>query len=127
MVRVKRNKSYRVAKLHDRRSPDLPRNAEVAAVEVDNPFGLEPGEKIVTLRSIRNDPLGRSRTIGSAPSGGRKPSIPVANMSMACVRGSRSPRASARPCCGSIGPSVTSALMDPRWCMTSWSALARRT
>jgi hypothetical protein len=31
----------------------------VAAVEVDDPLGLEPGEKIVTLRSIRNVPLGR--------------------------------------------------------------------
>jgi hypothetical protein len=47
------------AKVHDRRSRDLPRNAEVAAVEVDDPLGLEPGDKIVTLRSIRNDPLGR--------------------------------------------------------------------
>jgi hypothetical protein len=59
MARAKRNKSYRLAKLHDRRSTDLPRNAEVASVEVDNPLGLEPGEKIVALRSIRNDPLGR--------------------------------------------------------------------
>jgi hypothetical protein len=48
-----------LAKLHDRPSRDLPRNAEVAPVEVDNPLGLEPGEKIVALRSIRNDPLGR--------------------------------------------------------------------
>jgi hypothetical protein len=45
--------------VHDRRSRDLPRNAEVVAVEVDDPLALEPGEKIVTLRSIRNDPLGR--------------------------------------------------------------------
>jgi hypothetical protein len=37
----------------------LLRNAEVATVEVDNPLALEPGEKIVALRSIRNDPLGR--------------------------------------------------------------------
>ena len=59
MARVKRNKLYRSAKVHDRRSQDLPRNAEVAAVEVDDPLGLEPGEKIVTLRSIRNDPLAR--------------------------------------------------------------------
>jgi hypothetical protein len=35
------------------------RNAEVAAVEVDDPLALEPGDKIVTLRSIRNDPLAR--------------------------------------------------------------------
>src|SRR4051794_17625024 len=59
MARAKRNKSYRLTKLQDRRSHDLSRNAEVATVEVDNPLGLEPGEKIVALRSIRNDPLGR--------------------------------------------------------------------
>jgi hypothetical protein len=37
----------------------LPRNADVAAIEVDDPLGLEPGDKIVTLRSLRNDPLGK--------------------------------------------------------------------
>ncbi len=35
------------------------RKADVATVEVDNPLALNPGEKIVALRSIRNDPLGR--------------------------------------------------------------------
>ena len=59
MARAKRNKSHRLTKIHDRGSHDLPRNAEVAAVEVDDPLALEPGEKIVTLRSIRNDPLAR--------------------------------------------------------------------
>ena len=59
MARARRNKPHNPAKLHDRRSRDLPRNAEVAAVEVDDPLALEPGEKIVTLRSIRNDLLGR--------------------------------------------------------------------
>jgi hypothetical protein len=59
MPRIKRNKPYNPAKVHDRRARDLLRNAEVAAVEVDDPLALEPGEKIVTLRSIRNDPLGR--------------------------------------------------------------------
>jgi len=59
MPRAKRNKAYKSTKVHDRRSQDLPRNAEVAAVEVDDPLALEPGEKIVTLRSIRNDPLGK--------------------------------------------------------------------
>jgi hypothetical protein len=59
MPRVKRSKAHNPTKVHDRRSQDLPRNAEVAAVEVDDPLALEPGEKIVTLRSIRNDPLGR--------------------------------------------------------------------
>ena len=58
MARAKRNKQ-KLAKVHDRRSTDLPRNAEVAAVEVDDPLALEPGEKIVTLRSLRNDPLGK--------------------------------------------------------------------
>ena len=59
MPRAKRNKLHKSVKVHDRRSQDLPRNAEVAAIEVDDPLGLEPGEKIVTLRSIRNDPLAR--------------------------------------------------------------------
>jgi hypothetical protein len=57
--RAKRNKPYNPAKVHDRRSRDLLRNADVAAVEVDDPLGLDPGDKIVTLRSLRNDPLGR--------------------------------------------------------------------
>lgn len=59
MVRIKRNKSHRLAKVHDRRSRDLPRNAEVVSTKVDDPLALEPGEKIVALRSIRNDPLAR--------------------------------------------------------------------
>lgn len=58
MARAKR-KQHKSAKIHDRRATDLPRNAEVAAIEVDDPLALEPGEKIVTLRSLRNDPLGR--------------------------------------------------------------------
>jgi hypothetical protein len=62
VARAKRNKPHNPAKVHDRRSRDLPRNAEVAAIEVDDPLGLEPGEKIVTLRSIRNDPLARLHT-----------------------------------------------------------------
>jgi hypothetical protein len=59
MPRAKRRKPYNPAKAHDRRSRDLLSNAEVATVEVDNPLALEPGEKIVALRSIRNDPLAR--------------------------------------------------------------------
>jgi hypothetical protein len=59
MPRARRRKPHDPATVHDRRSRDLPRSAEVAAVEVDDPLGLEPGERIVTLRSIRNDPLGR--------------------------------------------------------------------
>ena len=59
MPRAKRNRTQKSAKVHDRKAQDLPLNAEVADVEVDDPLALEPGEKIVTLRSIRNDPLGR--------------------------------------------------------------------
>ena len=59
MPRAKRKKPYDPARMHDRRSQDLPLNAEVAAVEVDDPLALEPGERIVALRSIRYDPLGR--------------------------------------------------------------------
>jgi hypothetical protein len=59
MAKTKRRKPYDPAKAHDRRSRDLPRNAEVASVEVDDPLALDPGDKIVTLRSLRNDPLAR--------------------------------------------------------------------
>lgn len=59
MPRARRKKPHDPAKAYDRRSPDLPRHGEVATVEVDNPLAIEPGEKIVALRSIRNDPLGR--------------------------------------------------------------------
>jgi hypothetical protein len=62
MAKAKRSKPYNPAMVHDRKSRDLPRNAEVAAIEVDDPLGLEPGDKIVTLRSIRNDPLARLHT-----------------------------------------------------------------
>ena len=59
MPKARRKKPHNPANAHDRKSRDLPRNAEVAAVEVDNPLALDPGDKIVALRSLRNDPLGR--------------------------------------------------------------------
>jgi hypothetical protein len=61
---TRRRRSLRAAKVHDRRSRDLPLNAEVASIEVDDPLALEAGEKIVTLRSIRNDPLARLHSCG---------------------------------------------------------------
>ena len=61
---TRRRRSLRAAKVHDRRSRDLPLNAEVASIEVDDPLALEAGEKIVTLRSIRNDPLARLHSRG---------------------------------------------------------------
>ena len=57
MPRARRNKPRKTT--HDRRAQDLPLNAEVASVEIDDPMALEPGEKITALRSIRNDPLAR--------------------------------------------------------------------
>ncbi|MBC9876400.1 hypothetical protein G8O24_03450 [Bradyrhizobium sp. INPA01-394B] len=59
MARARRNKSYRLTELHDRRSRDLPFNAEVTEVDIDNPLALDSGEKITAMRSIRSDPLGR--------------------------------------------------------------------
>lgn len=52
-----RPKPYNPA--HDRRATDLTRLAEVAPIEVDDPMGLDPGDKIVVMRSIRDDPLAR--------------------------------------------------------------------
>src|SRR6201994_1976210 len=59
MPRATRSRLRKTHQTHDRRAQDLPLNAEVAAVEIDDPLALEPGEKIVALRSVRNDPLGR--------------------------------------------------------------------
>ena len=59
MPRARRQKVRKTSQAHGRRAQDLPLNAEVATVEIDNPLGIEPGEKIVAVRSIRNDPLGR--------------------------------------------------------------------
>ena len=138
MPKAKRKKPHNPAKAHDRRARDLLRNAEVATVEVDNPLALEPGEKIVALRSIRNDPLGRlhsHRQIDEAQyQGGRafQADWEKAERGPRAVdptreyvdggRGvSRSPKASARPCCGSTGPSASWAPTARRWCMTFWS------
>lgn len=62
MARRKRRKPHDPSKAYDRRAQDLPLNAEVAAVEIDDPMALEPGDKILALRSTRNDPLARLHT-----------------------------------------------------------------
>src|SRR3569832_1235540 len=59
MPRAKRSRLRKPSHAHDRKARDLPLNAKVAEGEIDDPLGLEPGEKIVALRSLRNDPLGR--------------------------------------------------------------------
>lgn len=47
---------------HDRRATDLLRNAQVAPVIVDDP--MEKGAKLVVMRSLRDDPLGRHHARG---------------------------------------------------------------
>ena len=59
MTRARRNKSYSLTEIHDRRSRDLPFNAEVTEAEIDNPLALDSGDRIMAMRSVRNDPLGR--------------------------------------------------------------------
>jgi len=56
MARPKRYQPFNPKKVHDRRSSDLLRNAEVAAIEVDCPIE-QNGATLVVMRSIRNDPL----------------------------------------------------------------------
>ena len=62
MSRKKRRTAHDPSKAYDRCAQDLPLNAEVAAVEVEDPLGLEPGDKIVALRSTRGDPLAKLHT-----------------------------------------------------------------
>lgn len=52
------------SKVHDRRTNDALRNAKLAAVEVDDPYATEPGEKIMVLRSLRDDPLAAMHAAG---------------------------------------------------------------
>lgn len=47
------------AVVHDRRTSDLVRGAEVATIEVDDPLALEPGDKLTLMRSTRDDPLAK--------------------------------------------------------------------
>ncbi len=54
-TRRRKGKPFDPAKVHDRRSTDLVRGAEVAPIQVDDPY--DPSDKITTVRSIRNDPL----------------------------------------------------------------------
>lgn len=50
--------------VHDRRTTDLLRNAKVAPVEVDDPHALEPGDKLIVMRSLRDDPLAAMHALG---------------------------------------------------------------
>lgn len=55
MPRAKRQKPNDLKTVHDRRTTDLLRNAQVAPIEVDDP--LEIGGKLIVMRSTRDDPL----------------------------------------------------------------------
>ena len=44
---------------HGRHAGDLPQEAEVAAIDVDDPHATRSGEKITVLRQLRSDPLAR--------------------------------------------------------------------
>lgn len=55
-TRTKRRQPYDPNKpIHDRRTTDLLRNAQVAPIEIDDP--LELGGKLIVMRSTREDPL----------------------------------------------------------------------
>jgi hypothetical protein len=116
MPRTKRRKPQDT--VHDRRLQDLPYNAKVASIEVDDPYGTESGDKIVALRSIRTDVLAKlhthrqideaqyrgaapSRMTGRRPNAARAQSTRPAKRSMAGNRASRSRKPSARRCFGS--------------------------
>ena len=55
MSRARRKPYDPGAKVHDRRTSDLVRNALVAPIEIDDP--LEAGSRLMVMRSVRNDPL----------------------------------------------------------------------
>jgi hypothetical protein len=59
VARTKRRQPYDPSKAHDRRATDFNRGIEnhVAPIEVDDPFA--EGEKIIVMRAIRTDSLGR--------------------------------------------------------------------
>ena len=58
MRRVSPQHREAMERIHDRRAADLPINAQVAPITVDDPYGTETGEKIVVFRSLRDDPIG---------------------------------------------------------------------
>src|SRR3972149_5789289 len=58
MRRVSPQHRAAIELIHDRRGMDLPINAQVAPIPVDDPYGTETGEKIVVFRSLRDDPIG---------------------------------------------------------------------
>lgn len=75
MPRARRQKPNDLKNVHDRRASHVSSSAIVAPIIVDDPLGLDPGDKIAVLRNLRNDPLAglhARRTIDDAQyEGGR--------------------------------------------------------
>jgi len=55
--RVSQHHRQAIDRIHERLAQDLPRGSITAPIVVDDPHGIETGEKIVVLRSLRNDPI----------------------------------------------------------------------
>ena len=51
-------------RIYERMSQDLPINAKVAPMVVDDPYGGDIGEKIVVFRSLRDDPIAAMHSRG---------------------------------------------------------------
>jgi hypothetical protein len=60
--RIRRKAKPTMPRVHDRLSAELPTNAVVAMVQVDDPY--EPGAQITVFRSVRDDPLARLQCRG---------------------------------------------------------------
>jgi hypothetical protein len=59
MTRARRRPFDPAAKIHDRRASEVGRQSQVAPIVVDDPMGLDPGDKIAVMRNLRDDPLAR--------------------------------------------------------------------
>ena len=98
MARAKRTNPHDPAKAHGRRSRDLPRNAEVAAAEVDDPLGRMHSHRHFDEAQYQG---GRAfQADWEKAERGPQAEDPTREYVMADKCGSRSPKASARPCCG---------------------------
>lgn len=57
--RLHRKKTVTLAQVHDRKAQEIPMNAKIAVMEVDDPYSTGGStERISVVRSIRDDPLG---------------------------------------------------------------------
>lgn len=72
-IKLKKAQPYNPARdtvpavVHDRRAQDLNRGVvgHVEVLELDDPMGLNPGDKVVVLRNLRSDPLAQLQARGN--------------------------------------------------------------